>query len=150
MLRFNLVLHFTERFHITFCEQMVIARKQVTQITQAIGDDIEYAAGCRLWHLLRHACDNDAVLYAHFAIIGVQFAGDQLHQSGFPLAVAANDAHALVGLDREVDMFKQEGAADAEVDTLELYQGHVSILPVGPPKAAIRVGAKDKRPYVDK
>jgi hypothetical protein len=36
-----------------------------------------------------------------------------------------------LGLDRQIDVFEQEGTADAEIDSLQLDQGHVSILPVG-------------------
>src|ERR1700761_2655316 len=100
----------------------------MAQVAQPFGDYVEHAAGCALGHLLCHACDDDAVLHAHFTIVGAQFAGDQLHQGGFAFAVATDDAYALVRLDRKIDMLEQEGAADTEVDALKLDQGHPPIV----------------------
>ena len=39
-----------------------------------------------------------------------------------------DDAHPLVRLDRQIDMFEQERAADAEVDALQLDKGHPPIV----------------------
>src|SRR5690606_18314820 len=58
-------------------------------------------------------------------------------------AVAADDADALAGFDGQVDIFKQQRAADAEVDALELEEGHGAILPVGPAgRGAVGAGAR--------
>ncbi|GLQ50730.1 hypothetical protein GCM10010872_21790 [Dyella flava] len=116
----------------------MIAREQMAEIAESVGDHIENTARGGLRYFLCHAGDDHAALYPYFTIVGMQFAGDQFHQGGFAFAVATDDAHALVRLDREVDMFEQEGAADAEVDALKLDQGHPVILAAGVPKAANR------------
>jgi hypothetical protein len=64
--------------------------------------------------------DHHAVLQAHLAVVGQDFAGQQPHQRGFARAVAADDADALAGFDGQVDVFEEERTADAEVDALQL------------------------------
>ncbi len=128
VLRLDLVLHVAQRIEVALVEQVVVARQQVAEVAQSLGDHVEHAAFGAVWHFLRHPRDHHAVLYPHLAIVGMQLAGDQLHQGGFAFAVAADDAHPLVRLDRQIDMFEQERAADAEVDALQLDERHPPII----------------------
>src|SRR3569623_981249 len=107
---------------------MVVTRQQMAKIAQALGHHVEHRAGGGLRHFLRHPRHDDAVLRPHFTVVGVQFPGGQLHQCGLPLAIAADYADAFAALDRQVDIGKQKGAADAEIDALQLDQGHPPIL----------------------
>src|SRR5690606_6627519 len=81
---------------------------------------------------LRHARDHHPGLQPHLAVVGLQLARDQAQQGGLAGAVAADDAYAFAGLDRQVDPFEQQRTADAEVDALELEEGHGAILPIAP------------------
>jgi len=78
------------------------------------------------------------VCFAHLAIVRMQLAGDQLHQGRFALAVATDDACPLVRLDRQIDVFEQERAADAEVDVLPLDKRHPLVVAAGTLKAAFQ------------
>jgi len=102
----------------------VILGQQGAKFAQACGDHVEYAAGRILRYFLREPRNAHAALQANFAIVWLDLAGEQAQQGGFAFAIAADDADALVRLDRQIDVFKQERTADAVVDVLELDQGH--------------------------
>src|SRR5690606_16076349 len=107
-------------------------------------DRVEPRAGRVLRHFLGHARHHRARLQAHFAVVGLEFARDQAHQGGLAGAVAADDAHALAGLDRQVHALEQQRAADAEVDALELEEGHDWILAGAPARHARRVAQRSR------
>ncbi len=151
VLCFDLMLHVAQRLEIgrrvQLVQQMVIARQQPAKIAQPFGHHIEHAAGGVLRYLLRHARHHDAVLDAHFAIVGMQLAGDQFHQGGFAFAVATDDADTLVRLDRQIDVFEQERAADTEVDALQLDKRHPPIVAAVAWKASFRKGGRIERKW---
>ena len=120
MLRFNLRLRVGHRVHVAVVHRVVITRQQRAQIAQPQRHHIKHAAMGVLRHFLRHPRHHHAALHADLAIVGFDLAANQTHQGGLARAVAAHDAHALAGFDGEVDLFKQERAADAVVDVLEL------------------------------
>ena len=93
-------------------------------LAQAAGDHVEDLARGIGGHFLLQARDAQAVLAADFAVVGRRSPVEQAQQRGLAGAVAADDGDALAGVDGEVDVFEQEGAADAEVDRLECDQGH--------------------------
>jgi len=70
----------------------------------------------------------------------MQLAGNQFHQGGFAFAVSTDDADTLVRFDRQIDVFEQEGTADAEVDALQLDKRHLPIVAAGLAKAVSTVG----------
>ena len=125
-------LGFTHRLHVAVVECMVVARQQLAQVAQALGDHVKHGALRILRHFLSHARDHHAVLHADLAVVRLQLAGHQAHQGGFAHAVAADDADALAGFDGQVDVFEEKRPADAEVDPLELHQGHVCIVAGAP------------------
>jgi len=104
----------------------VITRQQLAQFPQARGDHVEDAAVHARRHFLRQAGDAAAEA-AQFAVVGLGFAGHQPQQGGFAGAITTDDAYALATLDHQVHVFEQQGAADAEVDILELEE-HPAIL----------------------
>ena len=128
VLGFDLRLRFAHRVHVAVVHGVVVAREQLAQVAQAFGDHIEHGALRVLRHFLRHPRHHHAVLHADLAVVGPEFAGHQPHQRGFAHAVAADDADALAGFDGQVDVFEEKRPADAEVDPLELHQGHVRIV----------------------
>jgi hypothetical protein len=60
-------------------------------------------------HFLRELGDAHAALHAHFSVVGPDLARDQFQQRRLARAVAADDADALVRLDREVDFSSSSG-----------------------------------------
>ena len=129
MLRFDLVLHVAERSHVAGFsgmrgDQMMVLRQQRAEFAQARGNHVENIARRVLRYFLGEPRDAHAALHAHFAVVRLDLARKQAQQGGLAFAVAADNAHALVRLDRQIDMFEQERAADAVVDALELDQGH--------------------------
>ena len=125
VLRFDLCLHGAECGQIAvFGNQMVIAREQGTEIAEALRDDVEHAAARVLRHFLRELRDAHAALHAHLAIVGFDLTGEQAQQRRLAFAVAADDADAFVGLDRQIDLFEQQRTTDAVVDALKLQQWH--------------------------
>src|SRR5690606_39002957 len=101
-------------------EEMVVVREPVAKFTESARDDVEDIAGLTGRHLLPKAGDAYATLYAHFPVVRLQFAGQQLQQRRLAGAVAADQGDALARLDRQVDTFKQQGTTDAEVNAVHV------------------------------
>jgi hypothetical protein len=99
---------------------VVVVGQHLAERAQAGRHHLEDAAGGVLRHFLGHARHHRARAQADLAVVGVDVAGDQLHQGGLAGAVAADDAHPLAGVDGQLDLLEQQRAADAVVDALEL------------------------------
>ncbi len=113
-------LHGAQLVHVdvhAVVQHVVVAGQVGAQLAQAHGHHVEDAAAEVLGHLLRQA--GDAAFAGKHAVVGHELARQQPQQGGFTGAVAADDANALVALDRQVHGIEQERAADAVVDALE-------------------------------
>ena len=62
-----------------------------------------------------------------FAIVRLQFTGQQLEQGRLAGPVAPDQGNALTRVQGKIDVFEQEGAADAVVDALQGEQRHVPL-----------------------
>ncbi len=116
------------RRHVADVHGVMVAGQQRAEVAQAFGYHVEHAALHVLRHLLRHPRDHHPGLHAHLAVVGLELTGHQPHQGGLAGAVAADDADAFAGFDGQVDVVEQQRTADAEVDVLELEEGHARIL----------------------
>jgi hypothetical protein len=84
----------------------------------AAGHEVVDVAGEVLLDLLDEAGEVGAGLAENLAGIGLHVAGDQLHESGFTRAVAADETHALAGIDLEIDVV-EDGSATEGVGEIE-------------------------------
>jgi hypothetical protein len=93
-----------------------------------VGNDVGDAAAEAGRHFLFEPSDAHAALDPDFAVIGLQFAGQQLEQRRFSGAVAPDQGDAFAGIERKTGAFQQQGTADAVVDVLEGDQWHARIV----------------------
>ncbi|MNT46743.1 hypothetical protein D3C72_1834100 [compost metagenome] len=100
----------------------------LAQFAQAIGDDVEHAAGGTVRHLLLQPGDTHPLLHADFSVVRLVVTGQQLEQGRFASAVAADQGDTLTRFDRQFGFFQQQRAADAEVDVLQSNQRHPTIV----------------------
>lgn len=109
--RIDLGLHLAEGFGI---EDLGVAElmelgQPVTQFTQPVGHHVEHTAAGSLRNLLLQPRDPHALLHAHFAVIGLELAGNQFHQGRFAGTVAADQGDTLTRLDRQVGFSSNNG-----------------------------------------
>ncbi len=87
------------------------------------GLDIGERGGeARKVRLLRQVAHRRAGLHEARAAVGLDQAGGDLEQGRLARAVAADQAHALAGRDRQLDAVEQRRAAERERDILELNE----------------------------
>ena len=75
-----------------------------------VGDGPAMALG----HILRQARDPQPLLPEDRPLVGLELAADQAEQRALPLAVASQQAEALPGLDLEIDLVENPGAAKGQ------------------------------------
>ena len=97
---------------------LVVLPDEPAELVQAVGHDVEDAAGHTDRHLLVQARDDHALPHLDLAVIRRQLARDHLHQSGLALAVAAEQADALALVDGEIQGLEQGCAAEGQGDVL--------------------------------
>ena len=62
----------------------MVLGEQRAEIAERAGDDVEHAAVDAVRHFLREPRDAHAVLHAHFAVVRLDFARNQLEQVDLP------------------------------------------------------------------
>jgi len=92
------------------------------QIRPECGDHVIDRPGQLLRHVLRQLRHAQALRAHDLARIGLLFPGNELQQGGLARAVAAEQAQPLAGLEREVGLVQQHGAAQVQADVLEAEQ----------------------------
>ena len=100
------------------------SRQLRAEFAEPGGDHVEDVALGAMRHFLLQPGDAAAAFEADLAVVGLDFAGQQLEQGRLAGAVAADQGDALARFDRQIDVFEQERAADAEVDIGQGDQGH--------------------------
>ena len=97
---------------------MMICRKQLPLLAERARDHIEHAAEKRLRDLLRQERDLHALLKHDLAPVGLDLAGDELHDRGLARAVPPDQTDPLPAVDREIDPFEQQRPAETDLDVL--------------------------------
>ncbi len=79
--------------------------------------------GAMQGQLMRRVAVQVALLQPHRAAAGAQVAGDQPQQRRLAGAVRPDDRDRLAGLDAQIDLVDQRGAADHDRNRADLEQG---------------------------
>ena len=93
-------------------------------IAQASAHRVVHRGVGREVRLLRHAADAQALLHLQAAFIGLRPASEDAEQGGLARAIAANEAHALAHLQRELGTIKQGDVAKGEGGVEQSEAGH--------------------------
>ncbi|EWS54886.1 hypothetical protein X551_02314 [Methylibium sp. T29] len=102
----------------------LVALAQRLHLGKADAHRVEHA-GLGVEHrLLRHQREPQALLQLQRAVVGLLEPGDDLQQRGLAGAVAADQADALTGLEREAGVVEQGDVAIGQVGVGEGQQGH--------------------------
>ena len=94
------------------------------RLGDAFADGVEHGAGVVEQRLLRHVADAQALRLLQQAVVELLEPGDDLEQRRLAGAVAADQADALAGLERERRAVEQGDVAEGEVGIGEGEDGH--------------------------
>src|SRR5690606_22902833 len=125
---FQLLLHMHQLLEVVIAvdvlRQVVIARQQLANPGQPLGDHVEHGTLVGAWQLLRQLADLQSRSAPDLAVIRHLVALDQAQHARFAGAVAADDAHALTPRDLPGHSVEQGHGAIGEGYVGKLEQGH--------------------------
>ncbi len=104
--------------------EVMVAVQQLAHAPQAAGHHVEDTTVQTPGYLLAQARDAQVLGTFQGAAVRLDLAGDDLHQGGLAGAVAAHQAQPLPGLDLELDLVQEQGAAVAEADVAQAQECH--------------------------
>src|SRR6185295_8839932 len=96
------------------------------RLGDALADGVEHGAGEIELRLLRDVADAHALHRLQHAVVEVLDSGDDLQQRRLAGAVAADQADALAGVERERSAVEQRDVAEREMRVDEREDGHRS------------------------
>ena len=99
--------------------RVVVARHQLAELAETVGDDVDHRAIGRERHVLREPGDAQSRLKPHRAGVGPLFAAQDLQQRRLAGAVSSDQRHALARLDLEQRIVEQRHVPEREGDMIE-------------------------------
>ena len=117
-----------QRIEVHAFGMLLIRLTNRARFRHALADGFEHAVPGLEDRLLRHIADAHALRHLQQTIVELLQARDDLEHRGFACAVAADQAEALTGFERERSVVEQGHVAEGEVGVGKGKYGHAAIV----------------------